>query len=171
MFCCCIQGCINWYFAVADKCQWDWSLKVCLYKPRLMSLCWLSSCLLSSSNGSEQSQAEISLCVQYIHLSGLSDQLDDVLKSRSCKGNQNLPTESPLCFCPSGLDDSLQQYIPCFQQQQVNGEKLLKVSHQELLGLGVSRVGHQELVLEAVDLLCALVRVFLLFVCVNKLQT
>ncbi|GAA6215467.1 connector enhancer of kinase suppressor of ras 3-like [Lates japonicus] len=55
-----------------------------------------------------------------------------------------------------GLDDSLQQYIPSFQRQQVDGEKLLRMSHQELLSLGVSRVGHQELVLEAVDLLCAL---------------
>lgn len=57
----------------------------------------------------------------------------------------------------SGLDDSLQQYIASFQQQQVDGEKLLRMSHQELLSLGVTRVGHQELVLEAVDLLCALV--------------
>ncbi|XP_071368419.1 connector enhancer of kinase suppressor of ras 3-like, partial [Centroberyx affinis] len=55
-----------------------------------------------------------------------------------------------------GLDDSLQQYVPSFQQQQVDGEKLLRMSHQELLSLGVARVGHQELVLEAVDLLCAL---------------
>ncbi|KAF0023940.1 hypothetical protein F2P81_024570 [Scophthalmus maximus] len=54
------------------------------------------------------------------------------------------------------LDDSLQQYVPSFQRQQVDGEKLLRMSHQELLCLGVSRVGHQELVLEAVDLLCAL---------------
>uniref|UniRef100_A0A3Q1GZW0 Cnksr family member 3 n=1 Tax=Anabas testudineus TaxID=64144 RepID=A0A3Q1GZW0_ANATE len=56
----------------------------------------------------------------------------------------------------TGLDDCLQQYIPSFQLQQVDGEKLLRMSHQELLSLGVSRVGHQELVLEAVDLLCAL---------------
>ncbi|XP_047244369.1 connector enhancer of kinase suppressor of ras 3 isoform X2 [Girardinichthys multiradiatus] len=55
-----------------------------------------------------------------------------------------------------GLDDSLQQYIPSFQQQQVDGEKLLRMTHQELLSLGVVRVGHQELVLEAVDLLCSL---------------
>nr|XP_012779372.2 connector enhancer of kinase suppressor of ras 3 [Maylandia zebra] len=55
-----------------------------------------------------------------------------------------------------GLDDSLQQYIPSFQQLQVDGEKLLRMSHQELLSLGVARVGHQELILEAVDLLCAL---------------
>ncbi|XP_029965701.1 connector enhancer of kinase suppressor of ras 3-like isoform X2 [Salarias fasciatus] len=55
-----------------------------------------------------------------------------------------------------GLDDSVQQYVPSFQQQQVDGDKLLRMSHQELLSLGVARVGHQELVLEAVDLLCAL---------------
>lgn len=60
-------------------------------------------------------------------------------------------------FCPTGLDDSLQQYISSFQRQQVDGDKLLKMSHQELLSLGVMRVGHQELILEAVDLLCALV--------------
>uniref|UniRef100_A0A3P9MA24 Cnksr family member 3 n=1 Tax=Oryzias latipes TaxID=8090 RepID=A0A3P9MA24_ORYLA len=56
----------------------------------------------------------------------------------------------------TGLDDSLQQYLPSFQQQQVDGEKLLRMSHQELLSLGVDRVGHQELVLEAVELLCSL---------------
>lgn len=64
-----------------------------------------------------------------------------------------------LCPAPPGLDDSLQQYIPTFQQQQVDGEKLLRMSHQEMLSLGMTRVGHQELVLEAVDLLCALVSV------------
>ncbi|XP_034384139.1 connector enhancer of kinase suppressor of ras 3-like isoform X2 [Cyclopterus lumpus] len=55
-----------------------------------------------------------------------------------------------------GLDDGLQQYVPAFQRQQVDGGRLLGVSHRELLSLGLSRVGHQELVLEAVDLLCAL---------------
>ncbi|XP_077409462.1 connector enhancer of kinase suppressor of ras 3-like [Vanacampus margaritifer] len=55
-----------------------------------------------------------------------------------------------------GLDDSLQQYLPAFRWQQVDGEKLLKLTHQELTTLGVVKVGHQELMLEAVDLLCAL---------------
>ncbi|XP_062323185.1 connector enhancer of kinase suppressor of ras 3 [Osmerus eperlanus] len=55
-----------------------------------------------------------------------------------------------------GLDDSLQQYVPSFEREKIDGEQLLKISHQELLVLGVSRIGHQELVLEAVDLLCAL---------------
>lgn len=62
-----------------------------------------------------------------------------------------------MCVRPPGLDDSLQPYIPSVQAQQVGGAKLLRMSHQELLALGVSKVGHQELLLEAVDLLCALV--------------
>ncbi|KAF5909707.1 connector enhancer of kinase suppressor of ras 3-like isoform X1, partial [Clarias magur] len=55
-----------------------------------------------------------------------------------------------------GLDDSLQQYIANFEREKISGEQLLKISHQDLEELGVARIGHQELVLEAVDLLCAL---------------
>lgn len=39
----------------------------------------------------------------------------------------------------------------------MGGDQLLRITHQELEDLGVSRIGHQELILEAVDLLCALV--------------
>lgn len=67
------------------------------------------------------------------------------------------PNQTGLSRCPPGLDDSLQPYVSSFQQQQVDGDQLLKMSHQELLSLGVLRVGHQELILEALDLLCALV--------------
>lgn len=56
-----------------------------------------------------------------------------------------------------GLDDSLQQYIGNFEREKISGEQLLKITHQDLEELGVARIGHQELVLEAVDLLCALV--------------
>ncbi|CAM4535268.1 unnamed protein product [Lepidochelys olivacea] len=55
-----------------------------------------------------------------------------------------------------GLDDCLQQYVPKFEREKINGEQLLQISHQDLEELGISRIGHQELVLEAVDLLCAL---------------
>ncbi|XP_072542926.1 connector enhancer of kinase suppressor of ras 3 [Salminus brasiliensis] len=55
-----------------------------------------------------------------------------------------------------GLDDSLQQYIPNFEKEKIDGEQLLKISHQDLEDLAMSRIGHQELILEAVDLLCAL---------------
>ncbi|XP_013890067.1 connector enhancer of kinase suppressor of ras 2, partial [Austrofundulus limnaeus] len=55
-----------------------------------------------------------------------------------------------------GLDDCLQQYIKTFEKENVGGDQLLRITHQELEDLGVSRIGHQELILEAVDLLCAL---------------
>ncbi|KAM9777476.1 connector enhancer of kinase suppressor of ras 3 [Neosynchiropus ocellatus] len=55
-----------------------------------------------------------------------------------------------------GLDDGLQQYVNNFEREKISGEQLLKISHQDLEELGVARIGHQELVLEAVDLLCAL---------------
>ncbi|CAL8291441.1 unnamed protein product [Gadus morhua 'NCC'] len=55
-----------------------------------------------------------------------------------------------------GLDDSLQLYVNNFEREKISGEQLLKISHQDLEELGVARIGHQELVLEAVDLLCAL---------------
>ncbi|MGH0186799.1 UNVERIFIED_CONTAM: hypothetical protein FKN15_022725 [Acipenser sinensis] len=55
-----------------------------------------------------------------------------------------------------GLDDCLQQYIKNFEREKITGDQLLRITHQELEDLGVSRIGHQELILEAVDLLCAL---------------
>ncbi|XP_063794467.1 connector enhancer of kinase suppressor of ras 2-like [Pseudophryne corroboree] len=55
-----------------------------------------------------------------------------------------------------GLDDCLQQYIKNCEREKINGEQLLHITHQELEELGVTRIGHQELILEAVDLLCAL---------------
>ncbi|XP_032082503.1 connector enhancer of kinase suppressor of ras 2 isoform X5 [Thamnophis elegans] len=55
-----------------------------------------------------------------------------------------------------GLDDCLQQYIKNFEREKIGGDQLLRITHQELEDLGVTRIGHQELILEAVDLLCAL---------------
>lgn len=62
-----------------------------------------------------------------------------------------------LHFIFVGLDDCLQPYVHKFEREKIDGEQLLKISHQDLEELGVTRIGHQELVLEAVDLLCALV--------------
>uniref|UniRef100_A0AAX7UK54 Cnksr family member 3 n=1 Tax=Astatotilapia calliptera TaxID=8154 RepID=A0AAX7UK54_ASTCA len=61
-----------------------------------------------------------------------------------------------MCLSIAGLDDCLQQYVCVFERGGVCGERLLRISHAELEELGVSRIGHQELILEAVDLLCAL---------------
>uniref|UniRef100_A0A8C2CDN6 Connector enhancer of kinase suppressor of Ras 2a n=1 Tax=Cyprinus carpio TaxID=7962 RepID=A0A8C2CDN6_CYPCA len=59
-------------------------------------------------------------------------------------------------FISKCLDDCLQQYIKNFEREKVGGDQLLRITHQELEDLGVTRIGHQELILEAVDLLCAL---------------
>ncbi|GFN80866.1 connector enhancer of kinase suppressor of ras 2 [Plakobranchus ocellatus] len=55
-----------------------------------------------------------------------------------------------------GLDDAVHQYIPSFIQEQLCGKKLLMLSHSDLEKLGVVKLGHQELILEGVDLLKSL---------------
>lgn len=52
----------------------------------------------------------------------------------------------------------------------MGGEQLLHITHQELEELGVTRIGHQELILEAVDLLCALVSQPLLLTDITSLN-
>uniref|UniRef100_A0A4W5NHJ2 Connector enhancer of kinase suppressor of Ras 1 n=1 Tax=Hucho hucho TaxID=62062 RepID=A0A4W5NHJ2_9TELE len=53
-----------------------------------------------------------------------------------------------------GLDAPLQQYP--FTEWQVTGLELLQLSSQDLEHLGVHKIGHQELILEAVEKLCSL---------------
>ncbi|XP_030642677.1 connector enhancer of kinase suppressor of ras 1 [Chanos chanos] len=53
-----------------------------------------------------------------------------------------------------GLDAPLQQYP--FEEWQLSGMDLLQLSSQDLERLGVRKIGHQELILEAVEKLCAL---------------
>uniref|UniRef100_A0A8C9VGR8 Connector enhancer of kinase suppressor of Ras 1 n=1 Tax=Scleropages formosus TaxID=113540 RepID=A0A8C9VGR8_SCLFO len=55
----------------------------------------------------------------------------------------------------TGLDASLQQQYP-FEEWRLSGEELLKVSYLELEKLGVRKIGHQEIILEAVEKLCSL---------------
>uniref|UniRef100_A0A7N4PI61 SAM domain-containing protein n=1 Tax=Sarcophilus harrisii TaxID=9305 RepID=A0A7N4PI61_SARHA len=55
-----------------------------------------------------------------------------------------------------GLDDCVQQYIDNFEGENVNGEQLLHITNQELEDLGVIIPDHQEIILEAVDLLSIL---------------
>ncbi|GFR76322.1 connector enhancer of kinase suppressor of ras 2, partial [Elysia marginata] len=54
------------------------------------------------------------------------------------------------------LDDAVHQYIPNFIQGELCGKKLLMLSHSDLEKLGVNKLGHQELILEGVDLLKSL---------------
>ncbi|XP_025099133.1 connector enhancer of kinase suppressor of ras 2-like [Pomacea canaliculata] len=53
----------------------------------------------------------------------------------------------------SGLDDAVSQYVECFKERGVDGKKLMMLNHADLEKLGIRKLGHQELVLEAVDLL------------------
>uniref|UniRef100_A0A8C3XNC6 Connector enhancer of kinase suppressor of Ras 1 n=1 Tax=Chelydra serpentina TaxID=8475 RepID=A0A8C3XNC6_CHESE len=54
-----------------------------------------------------------------------------------------------------GLDKALQQYP--FEAWSLTGNDLLQLSYRRLEELGLRRVGHQELLLEAVEQLCVLV--------------
>ncbi|XP_067311247.1 connector enhancer of kinase suppressor of ras 1 [Pseudorasbora parva] len=53
-----------------------------------------------------------------------------------------------------GLDAPLQQYS--ISEWQLSGSDLLQLSSSRLEKLGVNKIGHQELILEAVEKLCAL---------------
>ncbi|CAG5126316.1 unnamed protein product, partial [Candidula unifasciata] len=64
--------------------------------------------------------------------------------------------ESNVAEWLKGLDDSVHSYIPSFIQDGVDGRKLLMLTHSDLDKLGVTKLGHQELILEAVDLLKSL---------------
>ena len=66
-------------------------------------------------------------------------------------------------FCISGLDESVSQYVTLFKVHEVDGRKLLMLNHADLEKIGVKKLGHQELVLEAIDLLRTLVIQFDIF--------
>ncbi|XP_064618161.1 connector enhancer of kinase suppressor of ras 2-like isoform X2 [Liolophura sinensis] len=55
-----------------------------------------------------------------------------------------------------GLDDVVLPYVHFFLNNGINGKKLLMLTHQDLEDFGITKLGHQELILEAVDLLRAL---------------
>lgn len=54
-----------------------------------------------------------------------------------------------------GLDAPLHQYD--FSEWQLSGLDLLQLTSYDLQKLGVHKIGHQELILEAVEKLCSLV--------------
>ncbi|UYV69225.1 CNKSR2 [Cordylochernes scorpioides] len=53
----------------------------------------------------------------------------------------------------SGLDDALLPYVHFFVNQRVDGYRLLLLASEDMEALHISKVGHQELILEAVQLL------------------
>ena len=65
---------------------------------------------------------------------------------------------------PAGLDSVLQPYVPVFVLAGIGGQRLLMLSNMDLEKLGMFKVGHQEMLLQAVNLICDLVRHLFLFV-------
>lgn len=84
-----------------------------------------------------------------------SDQVADWLKGILDKKKKqicfNLQTFL-LCYF-LGLDSVILPYIKYFIDIDVNGQKLLDMQPNDLNEIGVYKIGHQELILEAVDLL------------------
>lgn len=78
-----------------------------------------------------------------------------------------------MCFCVllPGLDAPLHQYA--VSEWHLSGLDLLQLTSQDLEKLGIHKIGHQELILEAVEKLCSLVsgkrgHVCLCTVCVHS---
>lgn len=66
---------------------------------------------------------------------------------------------APIQFCnvcpAPGLDGLLRQYP--VSEWRLSGQDLLQLTSVDLERLGVQKIGHQELILEAVEKLCSLV--------------
>uniref|UniRef100_A0A0C9RNF5 CNKSR3_1 protein n=1 Tax=Fopius arisanus TaxID=64838 RepID=A0A0C9RNF5_9HYME len=58
-----------------------------------------------------------------------------------------------VCEWLKGLDNSVLPYVHSFTNNKVNGQQLLSLRPEDLEQLGVLKVGHQEIILEAVEYL------------------
>lgn len=56
-------------------------------------------------------------------------------------------------FYVIGLDNTIHPYIHSFLNHDVNGQQLLNIQSQDLERLGVIKLGHQEIILNAVEYL------------------
>lgn len=57
----------------------------------------------------------------------------------------------------AGLADVIHPFVPRFVEVGIDGSRLLSLTHSDLAELGIDKLGHQELILEAIDLLIQLV--------------
>ncbi|XP_041352032.1 connector enhancer of kinase suppressor of ras 2-like isoform X2 [Gigantopelta aegis] len=55
-----------------------------------------------------------------------------------------------------GLDEAVLPYIQSFVNHDIDGKRLLMLTHSDLEKLNIKKLGHQELILEAVDILRAI---------------
>ena len=61
-------------------------------------------------------------------------------------------------FVFSGLDDALAAYVKHFQMANISGKRLLILSSGDLENLGIQKLGHREMIVQAIELLCSLVK-------------
>lgn len=93
-----------------------------------------------------------------------SDQVIEWLKGEF---NESRPTQFGTQPCypllSTGVEGINNFYIKAFANNQIDGIKLLNLRPYELEELGIIAVGHQEIILEAVELLKNFVRDFFYF--------
>ena len=63
--------------------------------------------------------------------------------------------------CIIGLDSTVAGYADCFAQAEVTGRRLLMLTNDDLELIGINKLGHQEVLLQSIALLQALVRLVL----------
>lgn len=67
-----------------------------------------------------------------------------------------------MCFLVTGLDNVVLQYIRLFVEKNINGQQLLDLQPNDLEEIGVYKIGHQEIILQAIELLKHFVSIFVL---------
>lgn len=68
----------------------------------------------------------------------------------------------------TGLDSMNSHYVKAFTNNQIEGKKLLNIRPYELEELGIKSIGHQEIILEAVEHLRNFVSTKILFIFINR---
>ena len=53
--------------------------------------------------------------------------------------------------CILGLDDRLRPYVSTFLNNGINGHRLMMLAPDDLSNLNITKLGHQELILEMVE--------------------
>lgn len=61
------------------------------------------------------------------------------------------------CVLIAGLTEVIQPFVHRFVEAGIDGARLLSLTHSDLANLGIEKLGQQEIVLEAIDLLIQLV--------------
>ncbi len=68
-----------------------------------------------------------------------------------------------VCVAILGLEEFCEQYVKHFLAQGVTGKQLLCLSHSDLEKCSVTKVGHQETIMEGLECLIHLVSDFFLY--------